>query len=92
MPTFIGKGLPKTELQPADDLATLSASTYINLYHLTLNPSYLLTATLLLEYAISSSPNAFQHRLLLVRLYRLLGAPSMALEHYKKLGRETDTE
>ncbi|KZS91044.1 TPR-like protein [Sistotremastrum niveocremeum HHB9708] len=81
----LGKGLPSTELQPADDLAILAASAYINLYDLSKSISYLNCATCVLEYASQRSKHAFQHRLLLIRLYRLVGAPSLALEHYRQM-------
>lgn len=81
-----GKSLPKTEIQPADDLAILAASALISLHLLTSKRSYLSSAVTVLEYALARSPQGFQHRLLIIRLYRLLGAPSLALEHYRKLG------
>lgn len=82
---FKGKNLAKTELQPADDLAILATSSFISLHLLTRSRSYLSCAVSVLEFALVRSPQGFQHRLLLIRLYRLLGAPSVALEHYRKL-------
>ncbi|KAJ7063373.1 actin cytoskeleton organization protein [Mycena amicta] len=78
-----GSGLPPTELQPADDLVILAANTFVNIWQLTDDEKYLYNAAALLEFALTKSKQAFQMRLLLVRIYRLLGAPSAALEHYR---------
>lgn len=69
----LGKHLPSTELQPADDLAILAANAFINLGYLTSDEEYLLQACVILEFALVRSQQSFQSRLLLVRLYRLLG-------------------
>ncbi|KAK7467226.1 mitochondrial distribution and morphology [Stygiomarasmius scandens] len=79
----LGAALPTTELQPADDLAILAGTTIINMWKMTGDQQYLYRAIILLEYALSNSKQSFQMRLILVRLYRLLGAPSLALEHYR---------
>ena len=63
----------------------LAASSYITLHILTQSPAYLSCAVTILEFGVLKSQQAFQHRLLLVRLYQLLGAPSLALEHYRKM-------
>ncbi|GLB34889.1 putative N-acetyltransferase B complex (NatB) non catalytic subunit [Lyophyllum shimeji] len=82
----LGVDLPPTELQHADDLALLAANVLVNLWKLTSDEQYLLNAVTLLEYALTKSKHSFQARLILIRLYRLLGAPSLALEHYRTLG------
>ncbi|KDR81676.1 hypothetical protein GALMADRAFT_58678 [Galerina marginata CBS 339.88] len=79
----LGAGLPSTELQPADDLVLLAGNTYVNLWKLTGDDCHLLDAVYLLEYALTKSKQSFLTRLILIRLYRLLGAPSLALEHYR---------
>ncbi|KAF8651484.1 hypothetical protein AX16_004782 [Volvariella volvacea WC 439] len=81
----LGVELPSTELQPADDLALLAANTLVSLWKLTDDISYLANTTVLLEYALTKSKSSFQARLILIRIYRLLGAPSLALEHYRAL-------
>lgn len=81
----LGKDLPTTELQPADDLALLAGSNFISLWKLTNDEKYLVDAVIFLEYALSKSINSFQTRLLLIRIYRLLGASSLAIEHYRAL-------
>ncbi|KAF7304820.1 Actin cytoskeleton organization protein [Mycena kentingensis (nom. inval.)] len=78
-----GADLPSTELQPADDLALLAASANVNLWQTTSDEKYLCTAAALLEFGLVKSKQAYQMRLLLVRIYRLLGAPGAALEQYR---------
>ncbi|RDB21137.1 N-alpha-acetyltransferase 25, NatB auxiliary subunit [Hypsizygus marmoreus] len=82
----LGAHLPSTELQIADDLALLAGSVLVNLWKLTSEEQYLLNAVTLLEFAITKSKQSFQTRLLLIRIYRLLGAPSLALDHYRAMG------
>ncbi|KAG6837306.1 hypothetical protein H0H93_011908 [Arthromyces matolae] len=82
----LGSNLPSTELQYADDLALLAANTLVNLWKLTSEEQYLLNAITLLEFALTKSKQSFQARLILIRLYRLLGAPTLALDHYRALG------
>ncbi|KAF7778669.1 hypothetical protein Agabi119p4_3014 [Agaricus bisporus var. burnettii] len=80
-----GATLPSTELQPADDLALLAATSYVSLWKLTTDDGYLYSAVALLEYALTKSKQSYSAKLMLVRLYRLLGAPAQALEHYRAL-------
>ncbi|KAK0210940.1 actin cytoskeleton organization protein [Desarmillaria ectypa] len=81
----LGKNLPTTELQPADDLAILAGHAFISLWVLSKDEKYLLNAVSLLEFASSQSKQSFRIRLMLIRLYRILGAPSLALEHYRAM-------
>ncbi|KAK2466858.1 hypothetical protein APHAL10511_001116 [Amanita phalloides] len=81
----IGLNLPSSELQPADDLAILAGHSFVMLWTLTNDEGYLFRATSLLEFVLTKSTQSFQSRLILIRLYRLLGAPSLALEHYRAL-------
>ena len=69
----LGTNLPSTELQIADDLAILSGNVFVNLWKLTSDEQYLLKAVTLLEFALTRSKQSFQTRLILIRLYRLLG-------------------
>jgi len=46
---------------------------------------HLYNAAAILEYAISKSKQSYQIRLSLIRIYRLLCAPSLALEHYRAI-------
>ncbi|KAJ7219345.1 actin cytoskeleton organization protein [Mycena pura] len=79
----LGASLPSTELQPADDLAILAGSVFVSLWRMDDDEKYLYNAVALLEFALTKSKQSFQMRLMLVRIYRLLGAPSIALEHYR---------
>ncbi|KAJ7685258.1 actin cytoskeleton organization protein [Mycena polygramma] len=79
----LGANLPATELQPADDLAILAGNVFVSLWKISSDEKYLYNAVALLEFALTKSKQSFQTRLMLIRIYRLLGAPSMALEHYR---------
>lgn len=68
-----GKDLPETEQQPADDLAILAAMAYVSVWHHTKSEEPLFNAAAILEYGLSKSKQAFQMRILLVRIYQLLG-------------------
>ncbi|OCH92238.1 hypothetical protein OBBRIDRAFT_791472 [Obba rivulosa] len=81
----LGKDLPDTELQPADDLAVLTGQVLVNLWKLSGKLEYLYHALSALEYASSRSKHSFRIHLMLVRIYRLVGAPSLALEHYRAI-------
>lgn len=69
----LGTSLPSTELQHADDLAILTAQVFVNLWKMTEAESYLYNAASILEFGLTRSKNSFQMRLLLVRIYTLLG-------------------
>lgn len=69
----LGDDLPNLELQPADDLAILAAQVYVNMFTLDNAVAHLYNAVVLLEYASRRSPQSYQIRLELVRIYRLLG-------------------
>ncbi len=69
----LGIGLPSTELQPADDLLLLAGNAFVNLWRLTGDDNYLFNAVYLLEFGVIKSKQSFLARLILIRLYRLLG-------------------
>lgn len=97
--------LSSTEVHIADDLALLAGNVLVNLWKLTSNDRHLFSAVALFEFALTKSKPSFQMRLILIRIYRLLGmshssgylvpfinygitvlgAPSLALEHYRIL-------
>ncbi|KAJ7172404.1 actin cytoskeleton organization protein [Mycena filopes] len=81
----LGASLAPTELQPADDLAILAGNAFVNLWKIDNDEKYLYNAVALLEFALTKSKQSFQTRLMLIRIYRLLGAPAMVLEHYRFL-------
>ena len=68
-----GANLPDTELQPADDLAILAGHAYVSLWKLTQSEVHLYSAVAILEYASARSKQSYRIRLLLIRLYQLLG-------------------
>ncbi|GAA5933016.1 MDM20/NAA25 family protein [Sporobolomyces koalae] len=82
----LGKALPPTELQPADDFALLSAQAYVSAYHSSHDRSHLERAAAVLDHALRSSKYKYQSRILLINLYRLLGASSLSLQHYRLFG------
>jgi N-terminal acetyltransferase B complex non-catalytic subunit len=69
----LGKDLPKTELQPADDLIILYAHALINAWKISNDESHLCGAAVALEVALTHSQQAYQIRLTLIRIYHLLG-------------------
>ncbi|CAE6517233.1 unnamed protein product [Rhizoctonia solani] len=76
---------PETEQQPRDDFAIIAASAMVSAYIGSGKSSYLTQAVVILEYALSKSPFNARFRILLIRIYRLIGAPTLAHEHYKGL-------
>jgi N-terminal acetyltransferase B complex non-catalytic subunit len=90
----LGANLVATDLQPADDLAVLAACALINAHNLTLQnadtppttpeetQALLFDIITFLEYASLKSRWCHASRFLLVRLYRLLGASSLAYQNY----------
>ncbi|KAH9951453.1 actin cytoskeleton organization protein [Amylocystis lapponica] len=80
-----GTDLPDTELQPADDLAVLASQVHVSAWKSSGQEVHLYNAAAVLEYASSKSKPSYQIRLSLVRIYRLLCAPSLALEQYRAI-------
>ena len=61
-------------MQPADDLALLSAQALVSAYVLSSNDTaYLHQAVALLEFACGKSNKGYQLRMLLIRCYSILG-------------------
>lgn len=81
----LGKDLPVTELQPSDDLALLSAHAFVNVWALSGSEEPLYSAVTVLEFGLTRSRMSFLMRMMLIRLYRILGAPSLALDHYRAM-------
>ncbi|BGP05980.1 Phagocyte signaling-impaired protein [Rhodotorula toruloides] len=79
----LGKELPPTELQPADDFALLAGQAYVSAYHLSHDRSYLERALIVLEHVLLRSKYKYQVRVLTINILRLLGASSAALAHYR---------
>lgn len=82
-----GKDNLPTDLQPADDFALLAAQCYLGAWTASCSSEakYLELAIAMLEYAIRHSKYRYQLRVLLIRLYRLSGAPELAMKHYTAL-------
>ena len=74
-----GKNLPKTELQPADDLIILYAHTLVSAWKISKDESHLYKAIVALEVALTNSRQAYQVRLTLIRIYHLLGKSPVVL-------------
>jgi N-terminal acetyltransferase B complex non-catalytic subunit len=72
----LGSSLPKTELQPADDLVILAAQTLVNIFSISKDESLLHEAAALLEYGLLKSAQSYRIRLHLIRIYRMLGTSS----------------
>ena len=69
----LGGDLPVTELQPVDDLALLAANAFVMVWTLNRSEEALYQAITVLEYGLSKSRMSFQMRIMLVRIYRILG-------------------
>lgn len=71
----LGKGLAETELQPADDLAVLAGQAFVSIWKIVGSEGlkYLHSAVSLLEYALSKSKESYQIKVLLIRIYRIIG-------------------
>lgn len=68
-----GQNLPDTELQPVDDLAVLAGHAFVTLWKTTGDVSLLYKAVAILEFASGKSKQSYVIRLLLIRIYHLLG-------------------
>ena len=77
----LGASLPDTELQPVDDLALLTAQTYVNLWTITDDTAYLCKAVVVLEFGLTKSKQSYLMRILLIRLYQLLGTAARILSY-----------
>ena len=70
----LGGDLPVTELQPADDLVLLAANAFVMVWALNSSEEALYQAATVLEYGLTKSRMSFQMRIMLARIYRILGA------------------
>ncbi|EPQ30474.1 uncharacterized protein PFL1_02000 [Pseudozyma flocculosa PF-1] len=84
----IGKDLPDTEMQPADDLALLACQSLVSACHLAPRSriGILHRAVTLLEFACGKSKKGYQLRMLLIRCYLMLGCYDRASIHYNLIG------
>lgn len=68
-----GMGLPSTDLGPSDNYAILAAHIFYDMARTGNQDGYLIAAVTLLEVVLKNSPSNFHAKLLVVKLYHLLG-------------------
>ncbi|KAF9305110.1 N-alpha-acetyltransferase 25, NatB auxiliary subunit [Mortierella antarctica] len=81
-----GKDLEETERQYGDDYAIMAAHLLISLHKQTKSYFPLLTAVFMMEHALNASKHNYQLKLVLIRVYELLGAFSCAVAIYNTMG------
>ncbi|KAF9098341.1 N-alpha-acetyltransferase 25, NatB auxiliary subunit [Mortierella sp. AD031] len=80
-----GKDLEETERQYGDDYVIMAAHLLIDLHKDTKSYFPLLNATFMLEHALSASKHNYQMKLVLIRVYELLGAYNCAIGIYSTM-------
>lgn len=80
-----GMNVPETDLHPADDLAVLAGLAFISAYHKCNDFKYIHKAICVMEFGLSNSKRSYRLKLLLIRLYRLIASPQLALDHNNSL-------
>ncbi|KAG0240907.1 N-alpha-acetyltransferase 25, NatB auxiliary subunit [Actinomortierella wolfii] len=81
----LGKDLEETERQYGDDYAIMASHILIDLYKETKSYTPLLNAAFLLEHALKASKHNYQMKLLLIRIYSILGAFNCANAIYNTM-------
>ncbi|KAG0169915.1 N-alpha-acetyltransferase 25, NatB auxiliary subunit [Apophysomyces sp. BC1015] len=81
----LGEGLEKTEWQYGDDYVILSAHILLDCYKEHQQMTILIQAIVLLETALTKSTYNFQIKLILVRLYNMLGIHTRPLQIYQTM-------
>ncbi|KAH7045463.1 N-acetyltransferase B complex non catalytic subunit-domain-containing protein [Linnemannia elongata] len=81
----LGKDLEETERQYGDDYAIMAAHLLIDLHKETKSYFPLLNATFMLEHALNASKHNYQMKLVLIRIYELLGAYNCAIGIYSTM-------
>ncbi|KAI8880386.1 TPR-like protein, partial [Backusella circina FSU 941] len=81
----LGEGLEKTEMQYGDEFVILASHLLLDLYIQHKDTGYLIQAVTLLEMALEKSVYNFQIKLILVRLYVLLGVYLRPFEIYRTM-------
>ncbi|KAG0140779.1 hypothetical protein CROQUDRAFT_718493 [Cronartium quercuum f. sp. fusiforme G11] len=83
----LGKDLPETSLQPADDLAILSVQVLVEDWYTNKDKvDNVYGSIYILEMVLNKSMHRYQARSLLIRLCRLIGDRQRALNHFISLG------
>ncbi|KAG0365803.1 N-alpha-acetyltransferase 25, NatB auxiliary subunit [Gamsiella multidivaricata] len=80
-----GKDLEETERQYGDDYAIMAAHLLIDIHRDTKSYFPLLNATFMLEHALNASKHNYQIKLVLIRIYELLGAYNCAISTYNTM-------
>ncbi|KAG0004483.1 N-alpha-acetyltransferase 25, NatB auxiliary subunit [Entomortierella chlamydospora] len=80
-----GKELEETERQYGDDYAIMASHILIDIHRETKSYVPLLNATFMLEHALSASKHNYQIKLVLIRIYELLGAFNCAAFIYNTM-------
>ncbi|KAI8350533.1 N-acetyltransferase B complex non catalytic subunit-domain-containing protein [Mortierella sp. GBAus27b] len=81
----LGKGLEETERQYGDDYAIMAAHLLIDVHKDTKSYFPLLNASFMLERALSASKHNYQIKLVLIRIYELVGAFNCAASIYNTM-------
>ncbi|KAI8979116.1 N-acetyltransferase B complex non catalytic subunit-domain-containing protein [Mycotypha africana] len=82
----LGEHLEKTEMQFGDEFVILASHVLLELYHQQNKyNAYLIQAITLLETALTKSIHNFQMKLILVRMYLMLGVYTRAFEIYRTM-------
>ncbi|WWC69868.1 uncharacterized protein I206_103811 [Kwoniella pini CBS 10737] len=81
-----GKNLPKTDVNPANQIGLITVSLLMELWSKDKSKSDLIVKSIMyLEYIVKNSPACAHARYLLIRLYRLIGASSLIAPHLTSL-------
>ncbi|WWC88996.1 uncharacterized protein L201_003913 [Kwoniella dendrophila CBS 6074] len=81
-----GKNLPKTDIRPTDQIGLTTVNLLIELWsNDKANYDILSKAIICLEKIVKDSPACAHAHYLLIRLYRLIGAPSLVSSHLSTL-------
>lgn len=81
----LGEGLEKTEMQYGDEFVILASHILLDLYKQDHQISFLIQAICLLETALVKSIHNFQIKLVLVRLYTMIGVYKRSFEIYRTM-------
>ncbi|KAF9919778.1 N-alpha-acetyltransferase 25, NatB auxiliary subunit [Linnemannia zychae] len=81
----LGKDLEETERQYGDDYVIMAAHLLIDLHKETKSYFPLLNAIFMLEHSLNASKHNYQMKLVLIRLYELLGAYNCAIAIYNTM-------
>ncbi|KAK4685849.1 N-terminal acetyltransferase B complex non-catalytic subunit, partial [Tremellales sp. Uapishka_1] len=77
-----GKNLPKTDVQPADEIGLVAIHLLLEQWRATpKDESLVFRSICCLEHIVGNSPSSAHARYLLIRTYRLIGAPTLLHSH-----------